>query len=145
MERIQFGEIMGDEVISRTVNFLDPLLNDFKAKEKEIGVALDKALRASFPRSGVIGRCPVCKTGELIIIRSRKTGKRFIGCTNYNDGTCHFSAPVPQSGTIHPTEKNCQACGFPMIIVKLRGKRPWQLCFNPECKKNCKNERRPEL
>jgi DNA topoisomerase-1 len=140
MEKIQFGEARGEEVISRTVGFLDPLLKNFKAKEKEIGIALDEALKESLRKSSTLGNCPVCKTGELVVIRSRKTGKRFVGCTNYRDGNCRFSAPIPQSGTIQVTGRRCRSCGFPTIIIRLKGRRPWQLCINLDCKKNGRNE-----
>ena len=144
MGKIQSGETRGEEVISQTVDFLEPLLKEFKAKEKEIGIALDEALRESFRKSRTIGSCPACKTGELVIIRSKKTGKRFVGCTNYRDGSCHFSAPIPQSGTIQATEKRCRSCGFPTIIIRLSGRRPWQLCLNLECKKNGRNKRKSD-
>lgn len=136
MERILFGETKGQEIILRTVGFLEPLLEEFKAKETVIGIALDEALRESFRKSSTIGPCPTCKTGELLVIRSRKTGKRFIGCTNYRNGECRFSAPIPQFGTIQPTEKKCQSCGFPLIIIRMKGNRPWQLCINTKCERN---------
>tara|TARA_Y100000310_G_C20299457_1_gene631059 strand:- start:307 stop:609 length:303 start_codon:yes stop_codon:yes gene_type:complete len=30
----------------------------------------------------------------------------------------------------------CEECGFPMIIALNKGRRPWKLCFNSECKTN---------
>jgi DNA topoisomerase-1 len=140
MERIQFGETRGDDVISRTISFLDPLLGKFKAKQNEIGISIDEALRESFKESRTLGSCPVCKTGELVVVRSRKTGKRFIGCTNYRTGECRYSAPIPQSGTLQVTERRCHSCGFPIIIIRLKGRRPWQLCFNLNCKKKARNK-----
>jgi DNA topoisomerase-1 len=133
IEGIQSGKLKKEEVLSTAVDFLKPILEKFKATEKTIGTELDEALQSVIRKSATIGICPVCKTGELMIIRSRKSGKRFIGCTSYRNGKCNFSAPIPQTGVLQPTEKKCQVCGFPIIAVKIRGRRPWQLCVNPKC------------
>ena len=79
----------------------------------------------------VIGACPVCKTGNLLVIRSRKTGKRFVGCTNYSQG-CRASAPLPQRGAIKAAAKPCAKCGWPVVYVRL-GRFPWRLCVNLAC------------
>jgi DNA topoisomerase-1 len=133
MEKIQSGKLKKEEVLSTAIDFLRPVLEKFKATEKAIGTELYEALQSVIRKSVAIGICPVCKTGELMIIRSRKTGKRFIGCTSFRNGTCSFSAPVPQTGVIQTTEKKCQICGFPIIVVRMKGKRPWQLCINNKC------------
>jgi DNA topoisomerase-1 len=133
MEGIQSGKLKKEEVLSTAIDFLRPILEKFKATEKTIGTELDEALQSVIRKSATIGVCPVCKSGELMIIRSRKTGKRFIGCTSYRNGKCSFSAPVPQTGVIQTTEKKCQVCGFPIIVIRIRGKRAWQLCVNPKC------------
>nr|MDO8134277.1 DNA topoisomerase I [Candidatus Njordarchaeum guaymaensis] len=136
MERIQFGELRGEQVLSKAVDFLKPVLGKFKEMEKIIGIALDEALQTVARKSKTVGACPVCQTGKLVVIRSRMTGKRFIGCTNYRKGQCKFSAPMPQRGELETTEKKCQVCGFPMIIVRTKGRRPWQLCINTKCERN---------
>jgi DNA topoisomerase I len=79
----------------------------------------------------VIGDCPVCKEGKLRMIRSRKTGKRFVGCTNYSKG-CRASAPLPQRGTVKGSGKVCSHCGWPIVYVRL-GRFPWRLCVNVNC------------
>jgi DNA topoisomerase-1 len=140
MEKIQSGELKEDEVLSSVICFLEPVLEEFKTKETAIGKELHNALQESTMESLIIGACPVCKTGELTIIRSRKTGKRFIGCTNYKNGTCSFSAPIPQAGTIQTTDKKCQTCGFPAVLVRFRGKRVWRLCINPKCESKSKRK-----
>jgi DNA topoisomerase-1 len=136
MERIQFGDIRGEQVLSETIDFLRPVLEKFKGMEKPIGATLGEALQKAEKKSRTIGACPVCRTGELVIIRSKKTGKRFIGCTNYRNAECNFSAPLPQRGEIEITGRNCQVCGFPTIVVKTKGRRPWQLCINMKCERN---------
>jgi DNA topoisomerase-1 len=133
MEKIQSGESKEEEVLSRVTGFLTPVLHEFKRTEATIGRELHDALQKSAKKSFIIGACPACKTGELTIVRSRKTGKRFIGCSNYRNATCSFTAPIPQSGVIQTTEKKCNICGSPTIIVRFRGRRPWRICVNTKC------------
>jgi DNA topoisomerase-1 len=133
MEKIQSGKLKKEEVLLTAIDILRSVLVKFKETEKSVGTELDEALQSVIRKSVTIGICPVCKTGELTIIRSRKTGKRFIGCTSFRNGSCSFSAPVPQTGVIQTTEKKCQICGFPVIVVRMKGKRPWHLCVNSKC------------
>jgi DNA topoisomerase-1 len=85
-------------------------------------------------REVLIGKCPTCRTGNLKIIRSQKTRKRFVGCTNYSSG-CNTSAPLPQRGIISRYSQRCNSCGWPMISVGFapRIKRTWNVCLNPSC------------
>jgi ssDNA-binding Zn-finger/Zn-ribbon topoisomerase 1 len=68
-----------------------------------------------------------------MIIRSKKTRKRFVGCTNFFEGKCNTSFPLPQTGTIKPLATPCKACGYPVIKVLINPKQPWNLCLNPNC------------
>ena len=138
MEKIQKGELKQEEVLSGVTSFLRPVLQEFKRTEAIIGKELHNAIQKSVKKSSIIGTCPACKTGELTIIRSRKTGKRFIGCSNYRNGTCSFSAPIPQSGVIQTTEKKCNTCGSPTVVVRFKGKRLWRLCVNTKCESKTK-------
>lgn len=80
-----------------------------------------------------LGPCPVCKEGNLLIIKSRSSGKRFIGCSNYKNG-CHASAPLPQRGVIRFTDKACRSCGWSIIVVFFSSRSwPWRFCPNPSC------------
>ena len=90
----------------------------------------DSAVQTSISQS-VLGDCPVCKTGKLRVIRSFKTKKRFVGCTNYPTG-CRASAPLPQRGTIKTTNRPCKTCGWPVVYVRA-GRYPWRLCVNIKC------------
>jgi DNA topoisomerase-1 len=143
MGRIQSGETREEDVLSKTLGFLKPILGDFKKMENAIGATLDKALQRISGKSRAIGACRVCRTGELVVIRSRTTGKRFIGCTNYRKGECSFSSPLPQKGELETTGKTCKVCGFPIIIIRTKGRRPWQLCINMKCEKNPISRIRP--
>jgi len=109
-----------------------------RANDEAIGRQLGEASRATLLASNVLGPCPVCKTGDLRIIKSKKTGKRFVGCTNYSAG-CRASAPLPQRGTVKASPKPCQLCLWPIVYVA-GGRHPWRLCVNPNCPSKVKKE-----
>ena len=52
----------------------------FSAKSKKYTI-----LGTNSPKKGLV-KCPQCKIGELMVIRSRTTKKRFMGCSNFYDG-----------------------------------------------------------
>jgi DNA topoisomerase-1 len=133
MEQIQNNLVKREAVLEEVVEQLKPQLEQFKQNEEPIGEALTKAIKKAQTQERIVGKCPNCGTGNLTIIYSRKTRKRFIGCSNYFKGLCATSFPLPQRGTVKPAGKNCKACGWPQVLVWLRGRRPWNLCFNPDC------------
>jgi len=133
MEQIQLGKQKREAIIVEAVELLKPTLERLKEKEETIGEVLSKAIKKARIEERMVGDCPNCGTGKLMILYSRRTGKRFIGCTNYFKGKCTTSFPLPQRGTLKPLGKPCRACGWPTIQVRMKGRRPWTLCFNPEC------------
>ncbi|MFB0514524.1 MAG: DNA topoisomerase I [Candidatus Bathyarchaeia archaeon] len=143
MERIQTNSEKRENVIFEAVERLKPMLEEVKQGEAAIGEALSKAIKRSRMQERTVGDCPTCKTGKLMILYSRKTRKRFIGCTNYFKNICQTSFPLPQRGTVKPLHKPCNGCGWPTLLVKMKGRRPWTLCFNENCPK--KEERRKRL
>jgi DNA topoisomerase-1 len=143
MERIQTNSEKRENVLFEAVERLKPMLEELKQREAAIGEALSNAIRRSRIQERVVGECPTCHTGKLMILYSRKTRKRFIGCTNYFKNLCQTSFPLPQRGTVKPLRKPCKGCGWPTLLVKIKGRRPWTLCFNENCPK--KEERRKRL
>jgi len=143
MDLIQLGKRDAEEVVKETVETLKPILEEFKAKEKLIGVELNAALRASQSKENVLGPCPACKTGVIRVIKNRSTGKRFAGCSNYLKGTCKMSYPLPQTGKIESARRSCPVCGAPIIKLSASGRRPMTFCINFDCPS--KKERRKEL
>jgi len=133
LEQIQSGEKDADEVVSGAVQLLEPILGEFKEKEALIGAEIDEALKREVYRKSSLGKCPSCKTGELRILTNKKTGKRFAGCSNYFEGSCDTSYPLPQRGDIQTTGRSCSHCGAPIVKVVRRRKRPWVLCINMDC------------
>ena len=143
MDKIQTKREKRENVLVDTVEILKSVVQELKEKEKIIGKQLSNAIKRARLEERIIGTCPVCDTGKLIILYSRKTGKRFIGCTNYFKGKCETSFPLPQKGSVRPLGKNCRGCGWPTVQVRIKGKRPWTLCFNPDCP--LKKERRKRI
>ena len=114
---------------------LKNLLTQFHQKESEIGLSLYQNLQSTDEsKTIVIGKCKQCNKGELRIIKSRKTGKRFIACSSYFDKSikCTVTFPIPASGKIEPTNKICEFDGLP-IIEWQRGKKKQQMCVSPDC------------
>jgi len=130
---IRTGETNADAVVEEAKSFLGPALSEFKLNEESIGTAIDGALLRASRKGDTLGTCPVCEQGEIRIITSKTTGKRFAGCTNYFQGSCDTSYPLPQKGKIQATGRKCSVCGAPRIRVLRRRRRPWDLCINMDC------------
>ena len=89
-------------------------------------------LGTNTPVNGLV-ECPDCHIGKLLIIRSRKTKKRFIGCSNYYNG-CRASAPLVQRGMICATKMPCKICFWPIILLRYSRKQKWAgQCSNMRC------------
>ncbi len=143
MEQIKNGIINRETVIEEVVKQLKSQLEHFKEHEESIGKALSKATKRIQTQSRVVGKCPTCETGDLVIIYSRKTKKRFIGCSNYFEGMCKTSFPLPQRGTIKPIGNRCKTCGWPQVLVWFRSRKPWTQCFNPNCNQKSRMREKP--
>jgi DNA topoisomerase-1 len=133
MEQIQSSRETRENVLEKVVEQLKPQLKQFKENEESIGEVLSEAIKRARTQEQVLGKCQSCDTGNLLIIYSRKTRKRFIGCTNYFKGLCKTSFPLPQRGKVKPAGRNCKSCGWPQVLVWIRGRKTWRLCFNPSC------------
>jgi DNA topoisomerase-1 len=133
MDSIQEGITSRDSVIEDAKSTLERFLHVFRSKEEQIGENLVKGLQRYWKDTEELGPCPTCDDGILRIIRSQKTGKRFVGCSNYRDGKCNQTFPLPQKGTVTPLDDVCPYCGYRMIKV-VSGRRIWTTCINwSEC------------
>ena len=134
MDNIEQGKERERDVLEDGVDKLRTILADFKINEEQIGWELSDAVRKARMESLVVGQCPICNTGKLIVLFSKKTGKRFVGCTNYSKGLCNATFPLPQPPyRISLTRRKCGVCSWPVIAVGSRGRRFWNLCLNPNC------------
>jgi DNA topoisomerase-1 len=133
MLNIQNNKETHESILAHVISRLEPVLEGLKSREQAIGEALSDAVGKARLQERTIGNCPTCKTGKLVILRSRKTGKRFIGCTNYFENSCKTAFPLPQTGTVKPTGRTCTSCGWPTLVVFRKRRRRWTLCLNPAC------------
>ena len=129
MEDIQQQKTDRDSVLAKIKGSLLEILEEFKGKEDKIGEDLVKGLQRYWKDTEELGACPKCGEGILRIVQSPKTGKRFVGCSNYKEGLCDQTFPLPQKGTITPIEKVCPHCDHQMVKV-ISGRRAWETCVN---------------
>lgn len=134
MKKIEAGEEERENVLDDAISKLKPILEEFKSREEDIGKELSEAIRNASIQERTIGTCPICGTGKLLILRSRRTRKQFVGCSNFFNHLCNAGFPLPQKAIVKPLRRNCSACQWPMVMVRIYGRRrPWNLCFNPNC------------
>ena len=90
-------------------------------------------LGTNSPKDGIV-ECPQCRIGQLMIIRSPITKKRFIGCSNYNNG-CKASSPLLQRARLRATKTKCEFCKWPIVVFRYNRKQKWsKQCSNFKCK-----------
>jgi ssDNA-binding Zn-finger/Zn-ribbon topoisomerase 1 len=133
MGEIQVGKTTRRRVLLEALEHLRPVVLDLVQREEEIGQSLSDTVTAQRVTEVTFETpCPACGS-KLKIVRSRKSGKRFIGHAGVWDGTkkCSFSAPLPQFGSISILAKRCPTCGFQMVQAKSPGRRPLVSC--PRC------------
>jgi DNA topoisomerase-1 len=122
-----------EAVLMKAKTELLNLLENFRSQEEAIGKDLVAGLQRYWKSREELGACPKCGDGILRVIRSPKTGKRFVGCSNYSEGKCDQTFPLPQKGDITPLDKMCPFCGYQMFQVTSK-RRKWETCINwTEC------------
>lgn len=133
MNEIQMRNETKQNTLNEAIAILKLSTQELKENENVIGSRLTQAIRKSKLEERVIGACPICTNGKLVILHSKKTGKRFVGCTNYFEDRCKIAFPLPQKGNIKTTGKVCKVCGWPTVRIWEKGKHSWTLCFNSNC------------
>ena len=89
-------------------------------------------LGTNSPKNGLVD-CPECNLGRLMVIRSNKTKKRFLGCSNYYNG-CKASSPLLQKAKLRATKIPCKLCSWPIVIFRYSRKQKWtRQCSNMKC------------
>ena len=125
MESISRGILEPKVVVQNSQEMLTEILETLEKNREAIGQEIAAALR----EQNYIGKCNVCKEGNLLVIRSRR-GTRFLGCDRYP--LCRNTHPLPQMGVIQSAEQNCPECGSPMIKLIDRG-RETTFCVASDC------------
>jgi len=130
MDAVQEGKRDKEEVIAKARIELDKILSKFRQHQLDIGKLLAEAYRTTRMKQRILGKCSKCG-GDLRVIVSRTTHKRFAGCSNYPK--CANTFPLPQAGMIVSLGRTCEQCGVPMIQVNRAGMRPYRMCIEPKC------------
>ena len=131
LEQIQESKTTEEEVLKKARKLLTEIFSNFKKHEKNIGKHLVEALKQTQEKASILGKCPVCKEGDLRILYSRKTKKQFVACNKYPKCTNTYSLTT---GKIIPTNEICQYCKTPIVKVQRKGKRPFKMCLIYDCK-----------
>ena len=125
MDSISEGKKTLKEAVAESRNMLTKVMSSLEKDRDKIKNSIKDAQR----EENTIGRCPKC--GKDMIIRTSKKGKRFVGCTGYPN--CSNTYSLPQFGGVFSTGKVCEKCNSPIVRVKAKGKRAWELCLNSNC------------
>ncbi len=133
MNQIQEGTQTKEVALQNAIEILKPVISELKSNQSLIGLKLIEALNQSRLEQRTIGTCPKCLTGKLEVLRSKKTQKRFVGCSNYFKTKCNMTFPLPQVGTIKPLAAKCKSCGSPVVYIMIKNRKPWRLCISPNC------------
>lgn len=126
------GKQEQERILKEAKEVLQKICAQFKNREEDIGKELAEAYGKVIKKEreeSVLCGCPACGKGGLRIIKSKK-GKRFVACSAYPK--CKTTFSLPQYGLIKKADRLCE-CGFPLLLLIRKGKRPWQFCFNPNC------------
>ncbi len=140
MENIREGKENGEKVLEEAKKYLTSLLADFKKKEKIIGEDIIKSLQETREEQNFIGTCPACTSGKLMVRRG-KFG-RFVACDRYPD--CSATFKLPASGLIKGTNKTCELCHHPLILI-IQQRRKQEVCLNPQCSSKTTAAERKEI
>ncbi len=130
MEEIREGKKSEDNVLAEAKGIVSKTIDEFKQHEKKIGARLAVAHADSEKKSATVGKCPVCGSGDLVLRRG-KFG-RFIACSAHPD--CKTTFSLPASGMVKVSDKVCEHCNHPMIMMIRKAKKPQEVCINKECK-----------
>lgn len=131
MNNIELGKEEKQRVVNEAIQHLKPIMGELKAHEQEVGEQLSRTIKQAGAAELTLSvQCPKCGR-RLHVVKSRKSGKRFIGCLGKWEGVCSFTLPLPQLGTLTLLDQRCSRCGFQLVKVASKTRRPLVTC--PMC------------
>jgi DNA topoisomerase-1 len=152
MDRIAGGEMSKGEVVGDSRDLLHRTWSEIDESREELAKVVWKGM----DEDRILGPCKVCEEAGrkkedgslnmLRIIRAKKSGKRFVGCTGWkadDPESCDQTFPLPQRGDVFRLEERCSVCGrTPRLkVVPFRG-RTWNLCLNDDCESMAEMKKR---
>ena len=120
MDRIAAGEMTKDGVVGDSRELLHKTWTEIDGSREDLAKVVWKGM----DEDRILGPCKVCeeagRTKEdgspnmLRIIRAKKSGKRFVGCSGWtldDPESCDQTFPLPQRGDVFRLEERCSICG----------------------------------
>jgi len=130
MDKIRAGKLAKEEVLKESRNVLQEIIKVFDSKKEEIGESLKQAHIETLHDENFLGECPECG-GSLLVKFSKKYKKSFAACQNYPE--CKVAYNLPQGVLVKSAGKNCKECGHPSVKIIRKGRKPREVCLNPDC------------
>lgn len=128
LENILTNTSTSKKVLIDAIESVSDIIMDVVEKS-ELGEQLDTMSKTVRYNKRILGKCPVCSDGVIYILRSKRTKKRFAGCSNFPK--CNASMPLPQTGKIYKAG-TCKHCGWPRVRVNINT-RHFVSCINLSC------------
>jgi DNA topoisomerase I len=143
MDRIAAGDMTKSAVVAESRDLLHRTWSEIDESREDLAKVVWKGM----DEDRILGPCKVCEEAGrkkedgsphmLRIIRAKKSGKRFVGCTGWtldDPDSCDQTFPLPQRGDVFRLEERCSVCDqTPRLkVVPFRG-RAWNLCLNDDC------------
>ncbi|MEK6902841.1 MAG: DNA topoisomerase [archaeon] len=126
MDEVANGKNTKQKVVGSSRTMLHTVLDQLLQNKLSISFELKKALTTQ----DVMGICPNDQ-GNLVLRKAGATGKRFLGCANFP--TCRTTFPLPQKGSLSPTNKTCSICQKAPIVKLSGSKFKMEICVNMDC------------
>ncbi|MEM0492844.1 MAG: DNA topoisomerase I [Candidatus Thermoplasmatota archaeon] len=137
MDDIANGKKTLSEIVKESRMMLTEVMKTLEVNKESIKNNINNAVK----EQNTVGKCPRC--GKDMLVRISKKGKRFVGCTGYP--SCSNTYSLPQNGSLSMTSKVCDKCNSPVIQVKMKGKKVWNLCVNPDCPSKNKDNKSKDV
>jgi DNA topoisomerase I len=123
-----------EKILEKTKKIIYQIGDQFEKNKEKIGkdlVSATEKLWKEEKKASEIMECENCKNGTLTIKFNRGARRYFVACDAYPE--CKTTYTLPPNSLIKKTEKQCEECGWTMLMSLRKGKRPWIFCFNPQC------------
>jgi DNA topoisomerase I len=143
MDRIAAGEMTKGNVVGESRDLLHKTWGEIDESREDLAKVVWKGM----DEDRILGPCKVCEEAGrkkedgsphiLRIIRAKKSGKRFVGCSGWtldDPESCDQTFPLPQRGDVFRLEERCSVCErTPRLKVQPFRGRPWNPCLNDDC------------
>ena len=128
MQDMRNGTVSRRRVLVEALEHLRPIMLSLAENEEEIGSEISEVIVAQKAAAVTLDTpCPKCGL-NLAVVRSRGTGKRFIGCKSRWETGCNFTLPLPQFGNLTLLTRHCNTCGFQLVQARSGRRRPLVSC-----------------